>query len=224
LEDEEVKMTEKLFWENPYQVEFDGTVLKIDGNKVVLDKTCFFPRGGGQVGDIGEINGIRVVDTQKDDVYTVIHILEKEPSFKVGDLVRGKVDWERRYKIMKLHSAAHIVYYLMREVFGEACKPVSSGLLDDKKDRSDYFFVDKLDQEKLKQVEGRANEVIGRGYEIQTWSDEQDPNRRYWKIEIFPVMACGGTHPKNTREIGRIRIDRGKKPGSGKERIEISLT
>jgi Ser-tRNA(Ala) deacylase AlaX len=216
-------MTRKLYWEDPYQVEFDAVVLKIDGNRVILDKTCFFPKGGGQVGDIGEINGVKVVDTQKDETYTVTHILEKEPPFKVGDLVHGKIDWERRYKIMKLHSAAHIVYYLMQEVFGETCKPSSSGLLDDKKDRSDYFFTDKLDLNKLKRVEERANEIISKGYEIQTWSDEQDPNRRYWKIEIFPVMACGGTHPRNTREIGRIRLDRGKKPGSGRERIEISL-
>jgi Ser-tRNA(Ala) deacylase AlaX len=216
-------MTRKLYWEDPYQVEFDAVVLKIDGNRVILDKTCFFPKGGGQVGDIGEINGVKVVDTQKDETYTVTHILEKEPPFKVGDLVHGKIDWERRYKIMKLHSAAHIVYYLMQEVFGETCKPSSSGLLDDKKDRSDYFFTDKLDLNKLKRVEEKANEIISKGYEIQTWSDEQDPNRRYWKIEIFPVMACGGTHPRNTREIGRIRLDRGKKPGSGRERIEISL-
>ncbi|MEM3088648.1 MAG: alanyl-tRNA editing protein, partial [Candidatus Bathyarchaeia archaeon] len=83
--------------------------------------------------------------------------------------------------------------------------------------------TDRLDLNKLKLVEERANEIISKGYEIQTWSDEQDPNRRYWKIEIFPVMACGGTHPRNTCEIGKIRLDRGKKPGSGRERIEISL-
>ena len=96
-------MTRKLYWEDPYQVEFDAVVLKIDGNRVILDKTCFFPKGGGQVGDIGEINGVKVVDTQKDETYTATHILEKEPPFKVGDLVHGKIDWERRYKIMKLH-------------------------------------------------------------------------------------------------------------------------
>ncbi|MCJ7430651.1 hypothetical protein MUO83_05495 [Candidatus Bathyarchaeota archaeon] len=143
-----------------------------------------------------------------------------KPFFSVGALVHGKIDWERRYKIMRLHSGAHIVYFLMQEVFGEDCKPASSGLLDEEKERSDYLFEEKLDEEKLKLVEEIANQIIKKGYEIKTWSEN---GKRYWKMELFPAMKCGGTHVKDSSEIGEIKVKKGKKPGKGKERIEISL-
>jgi len=213
-------MTKKLFWENPYQVQFDAIVTKIIGNSVVLDATCFYPRGGGQVGDTGYLNGVRVVDTQAGEETDIVHILEIKPCFSVGILVHGEIDWIKRYRIMRLHSAAHIVYYLMKEVFGDDCTPASSGLLDEKKERSDYLFGEKLDKEKLNVVEEKANQIIRQGYEIKTWSENGE---RYWKMELFPTMKCGGTHVKNASEIGGIKVKRGKKPGKGRERIEISL-
>lgn len=213
-------MTKKLFWENQYQVEFDATITKNIGNSVVLDATGFYPQGGGQVGDTGYLNGIRVVDTQPAEETDIAHNLEIKPFFSVGALVHGKIDWERRYKIMRLHSGAHIVYFLMQEVFGEDCKPASSGLLDEEKERSDYLFEEKLDEEKLKLVEEIANQIIKKGYEIKTWSEN---GKRYWKMELFPAMKCGGTHVKDSSEIGEIKVEKGKKPGKGKERIEISL-
>lgn len=215
--------TKMLFRENSYMIDFNAKVLGIDGKSVILDQTCFFPQGGGQVGDTGEINGIRVADTQKDEFSTVFHILESDPSFKVGDVVHGRIDWDRRYKTMRLHSASHIVYYVMREVFGEKYRPASSGLVDDKKDRTDYLFDERLDIEKLRLVEERSNEIISKGYDVKTWGDDKNPDHRYWKIESFETMSCGGTHVKNTNEMGRIFVRRGKKPGSGKERIEVSL-
>ena len=216
--------TKLLFRENPYRLKFEARVSRIDGRNMVLDQTCFYPQGGGQVGDAGEIDGIRVVDTRMDeDQKAVIHVLESEPNLKICETIHGCIDWNRRYRIMRLHSAAHIVYYLMQEVYGGNCKPVSSGLLDEKKDRSDYVFTDKLDKEKLEEVERRANEVISKNHEIKVWGDKDNPHRRYWKIDPFPVMACGGTHVKNTEEIGRIIVKRGHKPGRGKERIEILL-
>lgn len=217
-------MTRKLFWEDSYLTEFDGKVLSIDGNRVQLDQTCFYPQGGGQVGDKGELGGVKVVDTQKDEDYNVYHILETTPSFKLGDIVHGKIDWERRYKTMKLHSAAHVVQYLVQEVFGSQMEPLSSGVVDDTKDRVDWPFQEKLDLAKLAQVEKMANEIISTGYDIKTWSDDSNPNHRYWEISRFPRMSCGGTHPHNTREIGMIQVRRGKKPGAGRERIDTSLT
>lgn len=213
-------MTNKLFWKNPYQVEFDATITKIIGNSVVLDATCFYPKSGGQVGDTGYLEDFRVIDTSIDEDSDIIHSLETEPPLSVGTSVHGKLDWERRYNIMKLHSASHIVYYLMQEVFGKDCKPASSGVVDEKKDRSDYLFKEKLNKEKLIVVQERANQLISKGYEIETWSEN---DKRYWKINPFPIMKCGGTHIKNVKEIGAIQIKRGKKPGKGRERIEISL-
>jgi alanyl-tRNA synthetase len=214
--------TRRLYWEDPYLREFDATVLKVEDSGVVLDQTCFYPRGGGQTADLGQIQEVRVVGVEKNEALEIVHILEREAPFKVGEKVHGVVDWNRRYRIMRLHSAAHIVYYLMQQIFGEECKPASSGLLDDQKERADYWFADKLDKEKLKKVEEEANRIIAEGRLITTWTD-QDGESRFWKMDPFPVMACAGTHVKNSSEIGKIRVERGKKPGKGRERIEISL-
>lgn len=214
--------TKRLFWEDPYLKEFDAAALKVEGSRVVLDQTCFYPRGGGQTADLGQIQEARVVDVEKNEALDIVHILERDAPFKAGENVHGVVDWSRRYRIMRLHSAAHIVYYLMQQVYGEDCKPASSGLLDDQKERADYWFTDKLDREKLKQVEMEANRIIAEGRAIATWTD-QDGESRFWKMEPFPAMACAGTHVRNSNEIGKIQVERGKKPGKGRERIEISL-
>jgi len=187
-----------------------------------LDQTCFYARGGGQAADTGEIQGLKVVNVESDEASDIVHILERDAPFRAGDKVHGRIDWDRRYRIMRLHSAAHVVYYIMPKVFGASCKPASSGLLDDRKERADYLFTEKLDREKLKQVEEEANRIISEGRTITTWTD-QDGESRFWKMDPFPVMACGGTHVRNSHEIGKIRVERGNKPGKGRERIEISL-
>jgi alanyl-tRNA synthetase len=124
---------------------------------------------------------------------------------------------------MRLHSASHLVYYAMREVFGDGCKPASSGLLDDVKDRSDYLFDEPLDKEKLTRVEKRVNQLIVEGLLIKHGVEPESEGRLLWRIASFPAMACGGTHVRNTAEIGRVSVRRGSKPGRGKERIELSL-
>jgi len=200
-------LTERLFWANPYQIEFDAKVISINENKVVLDKTCFLPQEEGFPGDTGEINGIGVLNTQQGEEHSIVHILEKKPEFKVGDNVHGRIDWPKRYRIMKLHTAAHIVHFLMQEFFGETY----------------YLLADKLDMDKLKHVEEKANQLFCKSYEVRTWSDESAPNRRYWNIEPFQVVVlCNGLHVKNTNEVGRITIKKGKLLGS-KARIELDL-
>jgi len=229
-------MTKKLYYKDPYIKEFDAKVLKIDGNKVILDQTCFYALGGGQVGDTGEINEIRVIDTQKttgkvivvNDGFKaekpigdeVIHILEKEPNFKVGETVHGKIDWDRRYKIMKLHSAAHITYYVALNVFG--IKEIKGSYVDDKKDRMDFVFEGRLYPEKLKVVEEKVNEIISKNLEIKRFEDTKHKGLYVWKIENLPEMHCGGTHPNNTDEIVEISLKR-KNPGKNLERIETYL-
>ena len=201
--------------------EFDAIVVRVEDNFVVLDRTCFFPRGGGQVGDTGELSSSRVVDTLRegDEVH---HILEDTPKLNIGQRIHGTIDWDRRYRIMRLHSASHLVYYAMKEAFGNKCRPASSGLLDEKKDRFDYLFDEPLDRTKLEAVEGRVNQLIDDGLPI-THRLESDEGRLIWRVAPFPAMECGGTHVRNTAEIGRISLKRGSKPGRGKERIELTL-
>jgi alanyl-tRNA synthetase len=201
--------------------EFDAEVVGVGGNFVVLDRTCFFSRGGGQVGDTGELSGSRVVETLREGD-EVRHILEENSHLNLGQRIHGVIDWDRRYRIMRIHSASHLVYYAMREVFGNGCRPTSSGLLDEVKDRSDYSFDTPLDKVKLADVEDFVNRLIADSMPI-THRQESEGGRLIWRVEPFPPMECGGTHVRNTSEIGRVSIKRGSKPGRGKERIELSL-
>jgi len=211
--------TLRLYWLDPYIYRFKARVESIFGRDVVLDGTYFYPQGGGQIYDTGTISDIKVVGVRREGDL-ILHTLESEPTFTVGSEVECLLDWDRRYRIMRLHSAAHLLYYAMQEEFGGECLPASPGLTDDKKSREDYLFKEKLDLQRLQRVEERVNELIKAGFEIRTWTEGET---RYWKIDPYPAMLCGGTHPKNTSEIGGVKVSRGKKPGAGKERIEITL-
>jgi len=211
--------TLRLYWIDPYISQFKATVESIMGRDVVLDGTYFYPQGGGQIYDTGTISGLKVVSVRREDDQ-ILHTLESEPTFQVGSEVECRIDWDRRYKIMRLHSAAHLLYYSMQEEFGEECKPASPGLTDDTKSREDYLFKEKPDPLRLQRVEERVNDLVRAKLTINTWSEGET---RYWKIDPYPAMLCGGTHPKNTSEIGTVKVSRGKKPGAGKERIEITL-
>ena len=212
-------MTKKLYWEDSYIKEFDAKVLEVNGNQIILDQTCFYARGGGQVGDTGELNGMKVIDTIPDESKeNVVHILEREPGFKVGDAVHGKIDWERRYKIMRSHSAAHLVDHFIKLVYPD-CKLASSGIVDDRKVKEDYIFPNGFDKERLAEVEKLVNVFAKEGHVIEIVVDGE---RRRWKSGNLD-MECGGTHPKNTLEIGTLKLEKGKKPGAGKERIETTL-
>ncbi|MFX1598883.1 MAG: alanyl-tRNA editing protein, partial [Promethearchaeota archaeon] len=175
--------------------------------------------GGGQVGDRGKLDEEEVSDTRMRD-NRITHIVDEKGKFDVGRYVQGIIDWERRYRIMKLHSAAHIVDYYFMSVFGEHERIGSH--IDESKSRCDYTYEGKLDPVMLKEVEELSNKFILKNHEIKTWSDERNPSYRYWRCENIE-MACGGIHVKNTKEIGNVRLKR-KNIGKGKERIEILLS
>jgi alanyl-tRNA synthetase len=210
--------TVKLYDDNPYLNKFRAKVLNIDGNKVELDKTGFYPEGGGQAGDTGLIGGIKVVDTcKKGDV--ILHIIEAAPSFSVGDELECIIDWDRRYRIMRLHSAAHIMEHFLWNRLGEIERLGSN--VDDKKDRADYAYEGRLPAEELKLVEMATNDFLAEGHDIEILPDPERPSIRIWKCCDIE-MPCGGTHVRNTREIGPIKLKR-KNPGRGVERVETSL-
>lgn len=210
--------TEKLYYKDPYQKEFDAVVTGISGNDVMLDKTCFYPEGGGQAGDTGVLNGEKVVNTLKRGG-RVVHVLENPPEFREGDSIHGKIDWERRYKLMKIHTAAHIVYYKFVEQFGRQ-KLIGSNMSENR-GRIDYEYQERLDPEKLKIVEDETNEIIRNGLEITLEDDPTEAGKRWWRAGEWN-MPCGGTHVRDASEIGAIRIKR-ENIGGGKERVEIKL-
>ena len=212
-------MTRKLFWEDPYMSRFQAQVTGVENNKLVLDQTCFYPEGGGQVGDRGRIEGIRVNDTQKEG-QTIKHVLERETDSEIGEQVSCELDWERRYKIMKLHSASHVMEHFLFKVFGPL-KLIGTHV-NEKHDKSTYLVEGMLDSDKLSEVSDLVNEFLARNLKIKVFSSQDDPNYRFWECGEI-MIPCGGTHPKNTSEIGLVRIRR-KSGGRGKETVITTLS
>ena len=193
-------------------------VTAIEGNKVWLDQTIFFAFSGGQASDKGAINNINVLEAVKQSEDEIYYVLEKEPNFAVGDNVKVDIEWDYRYKIMKLHSAAHIVYYFFIEKAGEQ-KVIGSNISIDKA-RLDFAYNESVGP-LLEGIQEKTNKTIDEGIDIKTFQDEKDPTRRLWECGKW-LMPCGGTHVKNTKEIGQINLKRNN-IGAGKERIEVTL-
>jgi len=211
--------TIKEYYEKPYSKEFKAMVLETNGEKVVLDKTLFYPGGGGQACDVGKLNGFEVYFVNSSDGVIFHHV--REHNLRKGDVIKGEIDWERRYELMKLHSAAHIVYYKFIEVFFngdyEKAKVIGSNVAVSKS-RIDFAMQESI-AEKLVEVEKLSNEFIKEAHEIIT--KYLDAEKRVWVCDKYE-MPCGGTHVKNTSEIGEIKLKR-KNLGKGKERVEIML-
>jgi len=211
-------MAIKLFWKDPYMKECYAKVTAIEGNKVWLNQTIFFAFSGGQASDKGKINGINVLEAVKQSEDKIYYVLEKEPNFAVGDNVKVEIDWEHRFKLMRLHSAAHIVYYFFIEKVGEQ-KVIGSNVSIDKA-RLDFAYNESVGP-LLQGIEEKTNKTIEEGIDIKTFNDEKNPTRRLWECGKW-LMPCGGTHVKNTKEIGQIKLKRNN-IGAGKERIEVIL-
>ncbi|MFO7872801.1 MAG: alanyl-tRNA editing protein [Candidatus Undinarchaeales archaeon] len=207
----------KLFWEDPYKKKCKAKVEKVDGKKIILDQSIFFAFSGGQASDKGTIGGIPVLSAEKEDPIT--YTLELEPGFKEGDMVKVKINWKHRYKLMKLHSAAHIVYEIFKETAGS--KKIIGSNVSVKKARID-FEMDENVNEYLPEIEKKTKKIIQNDLKIETYEDENEKGKRWWEISGKWKMPCGGTHVKSTSEIGEIELKR-KNIGAGKERIEIYL-
>ncbi len=205
-------ITQKLYLDDMYRQTFTAKVVKIEGNKVVLDQTCFFIQSCGQSGDTGELGGIRVLETQKGDW----HLLAKTPPFNVGDTVQGKVDWSKRYPTMRLHSAGHIVEHVLRKIgtVGEMLKTS----VNHKRDLTDYkmAYPSPETQQEMIRV---CNAFTAQNQEIHINTDEK--GYRHWRCDEIQ-MGCGGTHVKNTSEIGPVSIAFEDK-GEGVVRVTTTL-
>lgn len=206
----------KLFWENPYLFENDANVTNVDSNAVYLDQSVFFAFSGGQASDEGTINGIKVIEAIKEDD-KIRYVLEAN-TLKVGDNVHVSIDKERRLKLMRLHSAAHIVHYVLYPNLNNATIIGSNVSID--KARLDYGFPEPISKF-LPEIQEKVNKFIANEHDIVCNNDPQEPEKRHWLCADWD-MLCGGTHVKNTREIGNIKLKR-KNIGAGKERVEITL-
>ncbi len=216
-------MTEKIFWRDPYLTELTAKVAALNGNELRLDRTIFFAESGGQESDEGTIGGIPVIAATMLEGGDIIYRLAQAPAFMLGDEVAVKIDWKRRYRLMRLHFAAEIVLEL---VYRDLARPEKIGAhIAADKARIDFLFSESI-QPHLADLEQKANAIVEANQPIESnWADqapddEVNKERRYWRIEGFAQVPCGGTHLKKTGEIGRISLKR-RNIGKGKERIEI---
>jgi Ser-tRNA(Ala) deacylase AlaX len=211
-----VTKMEKLYWQDAYQKECEARVTRVDGNKVYLDKTVAFAFSGGQQSDTAFINDEQLVELVSEGKETA-HVFTDAPSVNEGDSVKVRIDWEKRYRIMRLHSAAHVVHYFVLEAIGDK-KPIGSNITQDKA-RVDYAYSESIGP-LLPAIEGKVNAFNAESHAIVT-RDGDEPGRRLWACDQW-LMPCGGTHVRGTSEIGALRLKR-KNTGAGKERVEISL-
>ena len=232
----DVPATEVLYYHDYEKTDFKAKVLKITGNDVILDRTCFFPTSGGQVNDLGFMNGQRIINVFRQGKH-VIHQAEKKPEFEEGDEVSCKIDFERRKQLSQHHTLTHVFNQLIRRHLGKHASQAGTAKFVEKA-RLDMTHYQLLDHDQVKSLEKEANHIIEKGLEViskfvpRTEAEQeygfgiyQGPvvpgkNLRIVEIEGFDVEACGGTHVKNTKEIEGARIIKSSKVQDGVVRIE----
>lgn len=233
-------MTEQTYLDDCYKKELDASVLQSAGNEIILNKTIFYAAGGGQPSDDGSIfrgpEEFKVSDVKKVNG-EIIHVIDREGLNK-GDKVHLKINWERRYKIMRYHTATHVLCSVINEATNAR---ITGNQLSDDKTRID-FDLENFDREKLKEYEKKTNELIkeGRNVDITLLPREEAmklkgvvklanvlppdiENLRIIDISGIDQQACGGTHLKNTSEIGEIEIIKAENKGKSNRRVTFIL-
>jgi misacylated tRNA(Ala) deacylase len=234
-------MTELLYHQDAYLREFQATVLEVSENGVVLDRTAFYPGGGGQPCDVGRLriadqawNVIRVQRRER----KIWHLLDREPPAS-GAQVEGELDWSRRYQLMRTHTAMHILCGVIWRDYGAS---VTGGDMKPLRGRMDFEF-ETMRRELVDEIERRINQEVQAAREVRTrvlprQEAFQIPDLIRTKINLLPesiqqvrvveivgldIQADGGTHVANTREVGPIRIVDYKSKGAINKRLVLSL-
>lgn len=229
---DELQETEPLYYQNPYQKEFEAEIIWKQGNHLALNRTAFFPEGGGQPADEGILKAgneeFEVIDVQKvEDV--VLHEV-KSNELEIGDEVRGEIDWSIRGTYMRHHTATHILLGALRHLLGDHVwqHGVQKGKESSRLDISHYK---RITDEKLQEIEKIANRVVFQDREVESfWMERNEAEKEYGHslyqggvvpgeeirvvdIEDWNAQACAGTHCTRTGEVGLIKI-------IGRERIQ----
>lgn len=228
-------MTQLLCREDAYLRACEATVVAVRDNAVELDRTVFYPLGGGQPGDTGTIAGLRVIDTRKGDGDAVLHLLDPGALLPpVGAKVEAAIDWDRRHRLMRHHTALHLVGAVVKA-------PVTGGRIGEDKSHLDFD----IEMEKLRKeaIEDGVNALVRAGHQTRaSWITDAEldarpelvrtmsvaPPRGSGRIRLLEIpgvdlQACGGTHVANTREIGPIAVARIRSEGKRNKRVTISF-
>jgi misacylated tRNA(Ala) deacylase len=234
-------VTEELFSTDAYARSCDATVRQVRDDGVVLDRTVFYARGGGQPGDTGILRWQggerRVTDTFK-AAGEVVHAIDGEPP-PVGTVVTGEIDWGRRHTLMRTHSALHALSGI---VFRDYGAKVTGGNMEPAAARMD-FELETIGAEFARDVEEKLNAALAEDHSVhvsflpraQALADTDlirtkvnlipetvDPIRVI-DIEGLDKQADGGTHVRSTAEVGRVRVAKTENKGKGFKRMRIEL-
>jgi misacylated tRNA(Ala) deacylase len=235
-------MTEELFSDDSYTREFEARVVKLDGREVILDRTAFYPGGGGQPADKGSlgIGPVRasVVDARRGSG-NVVHVLDTAIPDTVLNL-KGTLDWERRYAHMRYHTVLHVLSGVIWRNF-EA--KVTGGQMRTDRARMDFSFPGEWTADVVREIERLTNEALAENRPVKVYELEREealadpdlirtqvnlvPERVKWirivEIEGLDTQADGGTHVANTREVGEMEITSYKSKGKQNKRVEFVL-
>ncbi|MCQ2056521.1 MAG: alanine--tRNA ligase-related protein [archaeon] len=223
-------MTEEFFRDDCYCSEFDAEIVAVDGDLIILNRTLFYPGGGGQVCDTGKIGGYTVVDVEYNEQQDIVHRVPKH-DLKIGDMVRCNIDWERRYDLMKGHTAEHLLFSSLHLQDPDISIVKISISPEDK-----YVVIDKdVSWDSIASATEFANNVIKENRPVvKSMMSRNDPNMKNVRanleridgddvgvVEIkgVDIAACCGIHVSSTSEIGALFVY--KKTRAGKDGFKI---
>ena len=234
-------MTELLYHMNSQQREFEATVIRVIGNGIVLDKTAFYPGGGGQPNDVGQLETgtslFQVTKVGRQENY-IVHELSETPP-EVGTTIRGKIDWERMYQLMRTHTALHM---LCGVVWRDYQAHVTGGDMQPLQARMD-FELESMTADLAQEMERKVNEEIFAKRDVISSilpreEAMQIPDLIRTKINLLPqgisevrvvniqgldLQADGGTHVENTSEVKQIYVTGHESKGRINKRIRIRI-
>jgi misacylated tRNA(Ala) deacylase len=235
---ERAAMTEALFRDDSYLRECQATVVEAGPGGIVLDKTVFYPMGGGQPGDTGTISwdggSVEVTDTHHGDAGAIRHLTEADAAIPdKGTSVTATLDWDRRYLHMRMHTALHLLGSVLQ--YG-----VTGGNISAAKSRLDFDMEDPVDKE---EVTAGIQALVAADHPLSSrWITDEEldaqpdlvrtmsvqPPRgsgkvRLLEIEGVDLQPCGGTHLKSTGEVGQVRVGKVEKKGRHNRRVSILL-
>jgi misacylated tRNA(Ala) deacylase len=232
-------MTEPLFQQDAYLKECAASVVEAGPEGVVLDRTVFYPLGGGQPGDTGWLQAgdgrrWRVVDTRKGEGGRILHKLEEgvtPPS--AGEAVTAVIDWDRRHAHMRMHTALHLLGSVLR--YG-----VTGGQVGAERSRLDFDTQEEIDKDA---VTAAVNELVAAGHPVRSsWITDEELDRqpelvrtlsvqpprgagrvRLLEVQGVDLQPCGGTHVANTAEIGALAVTKVESKGRRNKRVYLAL-
>lgn len=230
-------MAKEIFQYDSYVREGKAKVTRIEnGNILFLDQTIFYPGGGGLEKDHGKIEGLEVVDVRRDETRDIAHVLSSPVHVKEGDTVYYEIDWERRHRMMRLHTASHVMAAVALSKFNAL---VTGGNITPEQAKDDFSLESK---DQINEIVSEANEIIKRGINVKVYflpkeeamkipavvklAGRSPPDLPIWRIveiEGVDIQADGGPHVRNTAEIGEIKLIKIENKGKNRKRVYYTV-